>query len=75
MRLMFQPMIDLDQRSRWSGAEALIRWDHPVRGEVSPTEFIPIAERAGLIGPIGEWVLNESFRQAVDVAAQRPALS
>jgi len=63
MRLVFQPMIDLTN-GEVVGAEALIRWDHPVRGEVSPMEFIPIAERAGLIGPIGEWVLNESFRQA-----------
>jgi diguanylate cyclase (GGDEF)-like protein len=64
MRLMFQPMIDLTN-GEVVGAEALIRWDHPVRGEVSPMEFIPIAERAGLIGPIGDWVLNESFRHAV----------
>ena len=63
MRLVFQPMIDLTN-GEVVGAEALIRWDHPVRGEVSPMEFIPIAERAGLIGPIGEWVLNESFRHA-----------
>ena len=63
MRVMFQPMIDLTN-GEVVGAEALIRWDHPVRGEVSPMEFIPIAERAGIIGPIGEWVLNESFRHA-----------
>ena len=73
MRVMFQPMIDLTN-GQVVGAEALIRWDHPVRGEVSPMEFIPIAERAGLIGPIGEWVLNESFRHAVGVAAQRRAI-
>ncbi len=63
MRLMFQPMIDLGTGGV-IGAEALIRWDHPVRGVIPPDEFIPVAERAGLIGPIGEWVLDESFRQA-----------
>ena len=63
MRLMFQPMIDLDTGAI-VGAEALIRWDHPLRGVIPPDQFIPVAERAGLIGPIGEWVLHESFRQA-----------
>ena len=63
MRLMFQPMIDLETGAI-VGAEALIRWDHPLRGVIPPDQFIPVAERAGLIGPIGEWVLHESFRQA-----------
>src|SRR6478672_6675124 len=51
-----------------SGFEALVRWQHPSRGPISPTKFIPLAEEAGLIGPIGEWVL----RTALEEAAQWP---
>jgi len=63
LRLVYQPIVDLRSR-RVVGAEALLRWEHPTRGPVAPSEFIPIAERAGLIVPIGRWVLENSIRSA-----------
>jgi diguanylate cyclase (GGDEF)-like protein len=60
--LHYQPRIDINTW-KLSGAEALIRWQHPERGLVSPAEFIPLAEETGLIAPIGEWVLRNSFMQ------------
>jgi diguanylate cyclase (GGDEF)-like protein len=60
--LYYQPIIDLkDKQIR--KAEALIRWKHPLRGWVSPAEFIPVAEETGLIHKLGDWVFKEAVRQ------------
>ncbi|GIF22399.1 diguanylate cyclase (GGDEF)-like protein [Actinoplanes tereljensis] len=60
--LMYQPVFDI-VTGRLHGAEALVRWKHPVRGFVSPGDFIPVAERSGLIVPLGAWVMREALRQ------------
>lgn len=61
--LYFQPKIDA-KSLQVTAAEALIRWHHPTRGFVSPVVFIPLAEKYGLIGPIGTWVIEEACRVA-----------
>ena len=61
--LHYQPKINL-KTGDITGAEALIRWTHPIRGIVSPAQFIPVAEDCGLILPIGIWVLHEACKQA-----------
>ena len=61
--LHYQPIYALADGAP-SGFEALLRWNHPVRGAVSPAEFIPVAEESGLISPLGTWALNEACREA-----------
>jgi predicted signal transduction protein with EAL and GGDEF domain len=61
--LVYQPIVNLNTHS-CSGFEALLRWEHPLRGPVSPAEFIPVAEELGLIVNIGDWVIREALAEA-----------
>lgn len=63
IRLALQPIIDIAS-GRIVGCEALARWSHPVRGEISPDEFIPMAERTGLIHELGAWIVRDACRIA-----------
>jgi diguanylate cyclase (GGDEF)-like protein len=70
MRLHYQPRVRL-ATGEVVGVEALVRWQHPERGLLSPAEFLPMAEESGLIAPLGGWVIEESCRQAARWAAAR----
>jgi diguanylate cyclase (GGDEF)-like protein/PAS domain S-box-containing protein len=63
-RLQYQPIVDLTD-GRIVGFEALVRWEHPIKGLVCPDQFIPVAEEAGMIIPLGEWTLLRACEQAV----------
>ncbi len=70
LRIFYQPLINLSNH-RFTGLEVLLRWHNPEFGEVSPLEFIPLAEETGLIMAIGEWTFNEVCRQAAVWINQR----
>jgi diguanylate cyclase (GGDEF)-like protein len=63
LELYFQPKIDA-RSGKVTAAEALLRWNHPQLGLVLPGQFVPLAERTGLIGPLGDWVIEAACRQA-----------
>jgi diguanylate cyclase (GGDEF)-like protein/PAS domain S-box-containing protein len=67
----FQPVIELES-GRIDGFEALVRWQHPVRGLIPPIEFVPLAEETGLIVPIGTWVLREACARARELIERFP---
>ena len=69
LMVVYQPQVDI-ATGRILGAEALVRWNDPEEGMISPARFIPVAETSGMIGPLGEWVLREVCRQGQQWRAQ-----
>jgi diguanylate cyclase (GGDEF)-like protein len=72
LSLVFQPLVALPA-GETVGVEALLRWNHPGLGQVSPADFIPVAEQSGLIVPLGRWVLEQAVRQAAKWRRRRAA--
>ena len=71
LTMRYQPIVSLDQR-KTEAVEALVRWHHPERGQISPGEFIPIAEETYQIMPIGWWILEEACREFLATGVRKP---
>jgi EAL domain-containing protein (putative c-di-GMP-specific phosphodiesterase class I) len=71
-QVFYQPIVDLSS-DRIVEMEALVRWDHPRRGRVSPDQFIPVCEETGMIVQLGEWVLEQACRQAAKWQQRYPS--
>lgn len=69
--LAYEPIVEVES-GKVSGFEALLRWRHPIRGVVGPSEFIPVAEEIGLIVPLGRWVIRAACRQIAEWTAAYP---
>jgi diguanylate cyclase (GGDEF)-like protein/PAS domain S-box-containing protein len=69
----YQPMVDLQTGELW-GMEALVRWDHPERGLLEPSEFVPVAEQSGLVIPMGEQILREACFRAKEWQEKNPRI-
>jgi len=65
LRVNYQPIVSLEN-GQLAGFEALIRWQHPERGFISPVDFISLAEDTGMIAPIGLWILKRACQQLAD---------
>jgi len=72
--LQFQPIVSLETGTV-AGLEALVRWEHPVRGRVAPLEFIPIAEQSGVILELGRWIVNQACHACMEWEAASPTNS
>ena len=70
-RILYQPIVSLDTGTM-TGVEALVRWEHPDHGLITPAEFVPIAEDNGLIVPLGSWVLGQAMEQAASWHREHP---
>ena len=73
LQLHYQPIVRLSD-GRLAGFEALLRWQHPQRGMVSPAEFVPLAEESGLINPIGRWIVDRACADLSQLETERPDL-
>ena len=72
-KVYYQPIINLQTGEVW-GVEALVRWEHPKRGLLTPQQFVPVAEASDLIVPIGRWVLEEACKQAKEWLREHPRI-
>jgi diguanylate cyclase (GGDEF)-like protein len=75
LRVHYQPTVALGSQDDVLGFEALVRWEHPERGLVSPADFIPLAEETGMVIPIGHFVLEQALRQVVEWRRSWPQLT